>query len=165
MQNVLIIGYGNPGRLDDGLGPALVGRLEERALPGVSLDSDYQLQVEVADALRQHDLVVFVDAAVSGPEPFRVAEVQPSDGASFSTHSVSPGQLLGLSRRLFQAQTRAFVVAIRGYQFDDFGERISPRAQQNLQAAFEFLERVLSTGNLAELESRARTLPHQPDRD
>ncbi len=165
MQGVLVIGYGNPGRLDDGLGPALVGRLEALALPGVNLDSDYQLQVEVAETLRLHDLVVFVDAAVSGPEPFGVAEVRPSDRTSFSSHSLTPAQVLGLSRHLFQAQTRGFVLAIRGYEFDDFGERISPLAQLNLQAAVDFLERVLSTGNLAELDSRARSLPHQADRD
>ena len=30
MAKVLIIGYGNPGRLDDGLGPALADLMEKK---------------------------------------------------------------------------------------------------------------------------------------
>ena len=45
---ILVIGYGNPGRLDDGLGPAVASAMEEFNLPGVSVDSNYQLTVEDA---------------------------------------------------------------------------------------------------------------------
>ncbi|MBV8574206.1 MAG: hypothetical protein JOZ58_04080, partial [Acetobacteraceae bacterium] len=32
---VLVLGYGNPGRQDDGLGPAAVAEIDRRAFPGV----------------------------------------------------------------------------------------------------------------------------------
>ena len=67
---VLVIGYGNPGRLDDGLGPALAAAIESAAPAGVTVDADYQLTVEDAAAVAEHDVVVFADAAVDGPEPF-----------------------------------------------------------------------------------------------
>ena len=38
----LILGWGNPGRVDDGLGPAFIEALAKLAPPGIVLDSDLQ---------------------------------------------------------------------------------------------------------------------------
>ena len=153
---VLLFGYGNPGRLDDGLGPALAQHFEAAQVPELSVDADYQLQVEVAVAAAQHDLVVFVDAAASGAEPFEVHAVRPADGLTFSTHSVSPADVMGLGHRLFGARCPAFVVGIRGYDFDGFGERLSERAVRNLRQTIEFLETALRGDPVAELLRRAQ---------
>ena len=72
MTNVLIIGYGNPGRLDDGLGPALAEIMEEKRLPGLTVDANYQLAVEDAAQVAQYDVVVFADAAIAGDGPYWV---------------------------------------------------------------------------------------------
>ena len=45
---MLLIGYGNPGRGDDGLGPALSEAVAARSLPGLEVDTDYQLVAEHA---------------------------------------------------------------------------------------------------------------------
>ena len=37
---MLLIGYGNAGRGDDGLGPAFAERIEAAGLPGVDVDID-----------------------------------------------------------------------------------------------------------------------------
>jgi hydrogenase maturation protease len=148
----LVIGYGNPGRLDDGLGPALAARLETLGSETTTIDSDYQLQVECAEEVSRHDVVVFADAAVSGPEPFYVSEIEPRPTLSFSSHSLDPSEVLGLAHSLFKAKTRGFVLGIRGYQFDQFSERLSEGAQANLAAAQSFLESVLKSGNVQELE-------------
>ena len=142
-NTVLVIGYGNPGRLDDGLGPALAEALTGRDMPGVTIDSDYQLTVEDASAVAAHDVVVFADADVAGPEPFELRPLAAEESLSFSTHSVSPGAVLGLAQDLFGATTKAYVLAIRGYEFDEFGERLSPKARENLDQAVQFLERCL----------------------
>ncbi len=61
---VLVYGYGNPGRLDDGLGPALVRELSRRGLRAeADLETAYQLQVEDAARVAEYDLVIFADAA------------------------------------------------------------------------------------------------------
>jgi hydrogenase maturation protease len=62
-RTVLLLGYGNPGRLDDGLGSELAARVQALGLPGVTVDSDYQLCLEDAEAVSRHDVVVFADAA------------------------------------------------------------------------------------------------------
>jgi hydrogenase maturation protease len=159
MSRVLLVGYGNPGRLDDGLGPAVAAHFEGLGLPDVTVRTDYQLSVELAEELRYHELVLFADAAVSGAAPFEVREVTPTDGLSFSTHSVSPAELLGLGRRLFGASCRGFTVGIRGYDFDAFGERLSAHATENLAATVGFIERVLRGDTLGLLVERAKLEP------
>ena len=48
--HILLLGYGNPGRLDDGLGAAFCGEIEKMDLPGVNIEADYQLTVEGYDS-------------------------------------------------------------------------------------------------------------------
>lgn len=145
MKSVLVIGYGNPGRLDDGLGPALAARLEELALPGITVDSDYQLSVEDAANVAEHEAVIFVDAHVSCEPPFEFRRVLPVTAVSFSSHSVQPEALLGLAHDLFAAPTQGYALGIRGFEFNEFGERLSPMARDGLEAALEFLVPLLTS--------------------
>lgn len=147
---VLLIGYGNPGRLDDGLGPALAEAMERRRLPGVTVDADYQLTVEDAAAVASHDVVVFADAAEDGPEPLGFRRIAPEMAVSFSTHSVSPQAVLGMAHGMFAARTAGYLLGIRGYAFNEFGERLSEKARANLAAAVAFTERLLHTGGFDE---------------
>ncbi len=141
MRNkVLVYGYGNPGRQDDGLGPALVERLAAERLSGVATDSNYQLQVEDALSVSESDTVIFVDAAVSGEEPFSFTELEPADEITFTTHSVSPGSVLALCNEMYGRAVRAYVLAIRGYGWE-FLEELTPVAQQNLDQALCFIKK------------------------
>ena len=142
---VLLIGYGNPGRLDDGLGPALADSVRRMPCPRVTVESCYQLAVEHAEQAAGYDVVVFADAAVRGPEPFQWLPLVPEIDAAFSTHSVSPATILGLAHHLFQAKTEGYMLGIRGYTFDDFGEELSPGARENLAAATEFFQATFQT--------------------
>lgn len=141
--DVLVIGYGNPGRLDDGLGPALVEALEKLGLAGVDLDADYQLLVEDAAAAAAHKVVVFADAAEAGPEPFFFRTVEPKGELGFSSHGCQPGQIMALARELFQARTKGYILGIRGYEFNEFREALSNAAKANLAAATEFIVKVI----------------------
>lgn len=143
---VLVIGYGNPGRGDDGLGPAFAESLEELNIEGVRVEASYQLTVEDAAALAVHEVVLFVDAAMEGPEPFRLERIRPRFSAGFSTHHIDPPALLAMARELFGATAEAYVLAIRGYEFDDFGEALSEHATANLGAALEFVVPALRRG-------------------
>ncbi|MBN1918725.1 MAG: hydrogenase maturation protease [Verrucomicrobia bacterium] len=149
-RRVLVIGYGNPGRLDDGLGPAFARELERAGLPGVTVDADYQLAVEDAQAVAEHEVVVFVDASLTAPEPFTFRRIEANAGGQFSSHIVEPEGVLALAQQLFGATTEAYVLGIRGYVFDEFGETISEQAQANLAAALAFLERVIGEGSFSE---------------
>jgi len=156
---VLVIGYGNPGRLDDGLGPALAEALAARNLPGVTVEANYQLTVEDAAAVADHDVVVFVDAAVSGPEPYSFEPVQPKRNVSFSSHSIAPPAVLALAHDLFGAATRGYLLGIRGYRFNEFAESLSPPARANLDAALRFLEARLRDNAFRHAQNDRQTAP------
>ncbi len=138
-SRVLVIGFGNPGRLDDGLGPALAAELEVLNLSDVTVDANYQLTVEDSDAVKDHDVVIFADASVDCREPFEFYPILPEAKTHFSSHFLAPEDVLGLAQDAFSARTRGFVLAIRGYEFNEFGERLSQQAATNLQAAKQFL--------------------------
>jgi hydrogenase maturation protease len=150
---VLVIGYGNPGRGDDGLGPALAARLEALSIPGVTVEADYQLSIEHAALAAEHDLVVFADAATDTSGPFYLRPVSASRDDACSSHSVTPGQVLCLARRCFSATPRSFVLGMRAVSLDRFEEGLSPGAQGNLEAALEHLLTFLEEDPLGNGES------------
>jgi hydrogenase maturation protease len=147
---ILIYGYGNPGRLDDGLGPAFARELAERDLGGpVTIETGYQLNVEDAELVADHDLVVFADADAACPAPFMMHRLQPHAAPPFSTHSLEPEGVLALAQEHFACDAAAFTLGIRGYEFDGFGETLSPGAERNLAAAADYMSRVLRDGGLS----------------
>ena len=146
-HKVLLIGYGNPAREDDGLGPAEAQAIEKLNIEGVSVDSNYQLTVEDAAAAASHDVVVFVDAVVQGPAPVVFYELEPKRKESFTSHSEDPAAILGLTRDLFNAETRGFMLGIRGYSFEMFKEEMTAEASENLEAAVRFITPLLRSKN------------------
>ncbi len=136
---LLVLGYGNPGRRDDGLGPAIAEELARMGIPGVSAESDYQLSLEAAAGLAEAEKAVFVDAALEGPEPFQVRCLSPSVNISFSTHAFGPESLLAVCEQAYQRAPEALLVGVRGYEFD-IAEGLSLGAQANSRAALEFIK-------------------------
>jgi hydrogenase maturation protease len=145
-HNVLLYGYGNPGRGDDGLGPALAAAVEELDLPGIEVDANYQLTVEDAADLGRFGTVVFADAAAAGPAPFWFARIDPSATGhlGFTSHSVTPGQVLALARDLFGSRVPAYTLGIRGYEFGELALGLSAQARDNLAAAVTFARKALA---------------------
>jgi hydrogenase maturation protease len=139
MAPVLVIGIGNPSRGDDAIGPLAIGRLEACDLPGIELLTDFQLQVEHALDLVGRREVVFIDAAASGPAPFRFDPVIPAANASAITHALTPAAVLEAFVRVTDAPLpTAFVLAVRGYDFT-LGAALSATAAANLDAALKML--------------------------
>ena len=140
---ILIYGYGNPGRQDDGLGPALVAELEAWAqtegLSGIVFDSNYQLNVEDALAVAESRAVVFVDASKEGQAPFEFRPLAPQKEISFSTHAMPPESVLALADELYGARPPAWILAIRGEAWEP-NAALSAAALAHLAAARAFLQ-------------------------
>ena len=147
---VLLIGYGNPARGDDGLGPALAAAVAGLDLEGVTVETDYQLQVEHAADAADYDVVIFVDADMEGSGSFRFRRLEPKSELSFTSHSVSPAGVLGLARELFSARSRGYLMGIRGHAFGEFAEGLSEEARHNLSSALAFMETALRTRSFPE---------------
>ncbi len=133
-----LIGYGNPGRCDDGLGPAFAARIEARGLPGLDVFTDYQLTVDHALQIASAHEVVFVDALMKADAPFRFAALEPAMSHDLSSHSLSPASVLALAATLFDARPKAFVLGISGVEFGEVREGLSKEAGENLRLAEDF---------------------------
>lgn len=136
---VLVFGYGNPSRGDDALGPAFMEQLQAQQFSragDIDYLTDYQLQIEHALDLLNRQLVLFVDAAQSGTETFALYPLKPDAELSYTTHAMSPGAVLAVYQQTQSAPLPScFMLAIRGYAFDELGASLSPAASANLEAA------------------------------
>ena len=146
-EKVLIIGYGNPAREDDGLGPAAAEAIEKLNIEGITVDSDYQLTVEDSAAVAEHDVVIFIDASIEGEKPFYFSKATTKSMAGFSTHHIEPEGVMGLAKELFNTGTEAYILGIRGYSFSMFKETMTKKALGNLEKALHFLEPLLQSGS------------------
>lgn len=134
-RRVLVLGYGNPGREDDGLGPAAAAAIEALGLPGVTTYDNYQLVIEDALEIATADVVWFVDASVNGTEPFDVRPLTPAAGVEFTSHTVKPDVLLAMAQQYCGGRVpEARLMGIRGYRFE-FAEGLTDRARDNLGEA------------------------------
>ena len=148
-MKVLIYGYGNPGRQDDGLGNAFVNRIREwvaiEGLHDFSFDSNYQLNIEDADAIADQDLVIFADASKEDIKDFCLSKVDGTTGVSFTSHAASPGYIVKLCEELFNKKPLVLLLHIKGYEWE-FMEPMTDRAKENLEKAFVALKERLSIG-------------------
>lgn len=137
-KRLFIYGFGNPGRQDDGLGPAIIDKLESDNISGIVIDSNYQMNIEDAHNISQCDAVIFVDASIEAEEPFSFTKIEPSSEITFSTHTMSPESVLALCKELYDKDMEAYVLAIRGYEWE-FVEALSSKAADNFNIAYAFL--------------------------
>ena len=151
-MEILIYGYGNPGRQDDGLGIRLSQRLEdwvsENQITGVEFDNNYQLNIEDAASIAQKDLVIFADASEEDIEDFCLSQVDGSTQVSFTTHTASPGYIVQLCKELFQKEPLVLLLHIKGYDWA-FQEGLSKRAQNNLEQALVYMKYLLTHPEIA----------------
>ena len=134
---VLVLGYGNPGRQDDGLGPAVAAGIERLGRANVTVQDNYQLAIEDSILVAGHDVVWFVDAATSG-EGCTARRVSPALDFTFTSHLLKPEALLAIAGQQFGRHPEAWLLAVRGYEFG-LGEGLTAQAQANLAAALNLL--------------------------
>lgn len=145
-DKILLYGFGNPARGDDGLGPALAAAIEELGISNLTVDANYQLTVEDAAEIAGYDAVVFADAATQGPTPFwfsRIDDTSIGSSIGWTSHSVSPVQVVALARGMFASKVAAYTLGIRGYEFGELDEALSSQAIDNLTEAVTFARKAL----------------------
>ncbi len=115
---ILILGYGNPLRGDDGFGCEVARRLAASVQdPRVEVRELHQLTPELADPVSQAGHVIFIDAAREGePGEIRRAVIEPAATGSF-THHMTPATLLACSRELYGHAPAATLFTAAGSAF------------------------------------------------
>jgi hydrogenase maturation protease len=140
---VLVIGYGNRLRGDDGLGPHVAEAVAARARPGVRVMTLVQLVPELAADLAGARLVVFVDARAGRAEGgVEAVPIEPGPGDAWTTHAAGPRALLALTRSAYGRAPEAWWVTVPGWDFR-VREGLSPLALRAARAAVEQAETIL----------------------
>ncbi|MCW8921336.1 MAG: hydrogenase maturation protease [Sedimenticola sp.] len=145
---IVIIGYGNPSRGDDAVGPLLIEELEqeERVINSPSeyeLITDFQLQIEHVTDLEERKLLLFVDASLSAKPPFEFSRLTPGMDHSYTSHSLTPATLLSIFETVFkQPSPPAYLLKIPGYQFD-LGMPLSQKSSHHLKQAKHFIHALI----------------------
>jgi len=133
-----IIGYGNPHRRDDGIGPCVIEQLHLHlgARPGVALRSHHQLDPVVAEEIEGAEVLILVDATVEPLERgLRWVRVQPKrDVLPWGTHHLQASVFAGLLEALHRRPPVMWLVSVQGSDFG-FGEGLSPEAQEKAEEA------------------------------
>lgn len=143
----LIIGIGNAGRQDDGLGWAFIDAIQEELQGEVELIYRYQLNVEDAELISSASHVVFVDARVSDQgKAFEIKPCEPKETYEFTTHALSPEVIVSLCNNLYQSTPEVYLLTIAGKEWELKEEGLSQFAAANLEKAVAFFkESFLST--------------------
>jgi hydrogenase maturation protease len=155
MSKVLIIGYGNPDREDDGVAWHVLQGMAHRLGREVRAEAEGaatspgeegptllflpQLTPELAEEIAHYDRVCFVDAHTGAyEEDIRLQDIQPAFQASPFTHHLRPETCLLLAATLYGRAPQAAVLSVRGYRFG-FSPSLSPRTAALAEEAIERL--------------------------
>jgi hydrogenase maturation protease len=158
-SGVLVVGYGNPLRSDDGVGPAVAARLAgDPRLAGAEVRSAHQLTPELALDASGASLLVLVDAAADVPAgEVSVSCLDPEMVAVASgeamTHHLDPAGLVGLARELWGAAPQVVLVSV-GVSSLEVGDRLSPVVEGAVEVAADAVVAVVEAAS-AEAHGRA----------
>ena len=131
---VLVVGYGNPLRGDDGIGWHAARLLAtDPRLADARVLARHQLVPELAVDVSRASLVVLVDAAAEGdPGSVRVRTVEPRPAAPITwSHHVDPQTLAGLAEALYGASPQIVLVSVSAGSFAE-GDGLSSTLERAL---------------------------------
>jgi hydrogenase maturation protease len=133
LPRILILGYGNPFRSDDGLGWHIAVQLfRSTSSPEIEVLPCLQLTPELAEPISRAERVLFLDSTRQGtPGQFQCQQVEPVAGAASFTHELSPAVLLSIARDLYGAYPQAYILTICGESFET-GESLTPSVEASV---------------------------------
>jgi len=157
---VLIVGYGNLDREDDGVAWHILTRLAARLdapfavapeeyefTPGRDVDFFFALQLypEMSEILSHYARVCFVDAHTGAvPDDVHLELLSAQLQSSPFTHHLTAASLLSLTTALYPHTPQALLASVRGINFG-FAQQLSPDtdhfADQAVEQIMNWLEK------------------------
>ena len=136
VADILVIGYGNTLRGDDGVGPRVAEAVAQLALPGVRTLVCPMLTPELADPISRAGKVIFVDAAVDAPNEVQWRKLEPNETSQLMAHAADPRTMLALARDVFGHTPEAWWLTIPAVDLS-FREEFSPTGQRGFAEALK----------------------------
>lgn len=146
MSGILVIGYGNPMRSDDGFGLRAVEQLKKDVHDQeVEILGCQQLTPELAERVAKADLALFVDAdtdGVSGTTHTRQLVPKRDPSGHTMMHHLDPAGLLGLTEALYKKAPKAMLLTVTGECFG-FGTQLSSEVAKALPGVVHHIEEII----------------------
>ena len=164
-MRLVVFGWGNDARGDDGLGPLLLARVAGAGLArrdhASRISSCRSSTRSISTAPRR---LCFSTPAEDTPAPFAFSEVAPCRGETFTTHAIAPEAVLDVyARSLGKTPPPSFTLCVRGERFE-LGEGLSAEAAQRLEAAWDFLADLMRERTVEAWRRAARPAPRGASR-
>lgn len=158
-MRLVVFGWGNESRGDDGLGPLLLRRFAQADWPNAVAIEDYQLQIEHALDLEGADRALFVDAGKDTPAPFVFREIAPRPGFTHTTHALAPEAVLDVYTQVRGGPPPpAFLICVRGESFE-LGEGLSNVGAARLEGVWRFMCELMCEPSLEAWRRRRLEFP------
>jgi hydrogenase maturation protease len=161
--SILIIGYGNNLRSDDGVGRYLAEIIDQQQLPLVKTLSVHQLTPELVLEITESQSVIFIDAITqcryaiaSLTGEITLQSLEASQDKTRLGHTSNPEQLLSLCQNLYNKLPPAWLLTIPTTNFE-FGETFSDLTQNAIAPALVILTqliKILSVKSYAFVENQ-----------
>lgn len=137
-MKLLVIGYGNPLRGDDGFGY----RAAER-IPGAT--AVHQLTPELMESIARAGRVLFLDASAEGVAgEIRRRAIRPAPDGDAFTHHATPEALLAGALALYGRAPEAEILTVVGADFS-LREDLSPAVADALERVITYVRTVSHT--------------------
>ena len=150
MARIVVAGYGNPLRGDDGVGWRVAEAVAEKWGERVCVLMGQQPAPEWTPELAAADVAFLVDATHDSVPGLCVRRLEPVVGGQLlDGHTFGPGHLLGLAAALYGRVPESYLLLLPTKSFD-FGETLSPTTARAAEHALRFLD-----GQLRAWHSRA----------
>lgn len=132
MKKLLILGYGNPDREDDGVAWHILRKIvlklglpapdsyEDEFPEHDDIDLVFQLQLtpEMAEDIQAYEYICFVDAHTGNiPEPARLIAVESEFQNSPFTHHLTPQSLMSMCETIYGKKPDAVLLSVLGHRF------------------------------------------------
>jgi len=175
-NRILIMGYGNPGRCDDGVGWYVAEKLEQifhdsknlhpakqapenreippKQRPCIDVLTLHQLGIELIEDTKDFDVVVFIDAHIETNDDIKFTQVEADRQLSFTSHHLTPSMLLALTKIIYHKQPTVYLCSIKGRNFD-FGSVLSAETKASADVVINQISAMIngSYRNLGEMDS------------
>ncbi len=153
MKKLLLIGYGNPDREDDGVAWHILRALTEKlgldapasyedefpAAAEIDLAFYLQLTPEMAEDISQYQYVCFIDAHTGNiPEPVRLIDVESEFQHSPFTHHLTPQSLMSMCETIYGKKPDAALLSVLGHRFL-FTRQLSENTSQLVPQAVDLI--------------------------
>jgi len=164
VKKLLILGYGNPDREDDGVAWHILRGLIIRLglVPPESYEDEFpefafidfafhlQLTPEMAEEIASYEYVCFLDAHTGNiPETVRLIAVESEFQRSPFTHHLTPQSLLSLCDTIYGKKPDAALLSVLGHRFL-FSRQLSEETSEIVPQAVDLIWDWMNARNILE---------------